>query len=274
MEVKLSQRRDLLLLPKLLPKPTLPSHCFSILNSKSSIHKRFRGLASKWRFRIQEMLKVEHPTEQYFVHVVKEGETLSSISKQYGISIYAIAAANKNILDIDLVFKGQSINIPSATRDSQVCQTEMNCLQAFKLLQNHLGSLNILDGLLEHKNFIALSSHSFPHAKTTGYFLVLVPLIAFCIRCIIAAFHTRAAGELRSQVVSESEGRQPGCRSVRWKSALSDIRETDNLDAESSPRSYSDSDDQSQASFEEVSQAYSKLEQDYQKFLSECGMTE
>ncbi|XP_059451230.1 uncharacterized protein LOC132182038 [Corylus avellana] len=209
------------------------------------------------------MLKVEHPTKQYFVHVVKEGETLSSISKQYGISIYAIAAANKNILDIDLVFKGQRINIPSATGDSQV---------AFKLLQNPLGSLNILDGLLEHKNFIALSSHSFPHAKTTGYFLVLVPLIAFCIRCIIAAFHTRAAGELRSQVVSESEGRHPGCRSVRWKSALSDIRETDNLDAESSPHSYSDSDDQSQASFKEVSHAYSKLEQDYQKFLSECGM--
>ena len=45
MEVKLSQRRDLLLLPKLLPKPSLPSHYFSILDSKSSIHKRFRGLA-------------------------------------------------------------------------------------------------------------------------------------------------------------------------------------------------------------------------------------
>jgi hypothetical protein len=45
----------------------------------------------------------------------------------------------------------------------------MNWLQAFKLLQNHLGSLNILDGLLEHKSFIALSPHSFPHVSTSFY---------------------------------------------------------------------------------------------------------
>lgn len=56
---------------------------------------------------------------------------------------------------------------------SDQCQTEMNWLQAFKLLQNPLGSLNILDGLLEHKNFIALSSHSFPHVSTA--FIILQP---------------------------------------------------------------------------------------------------
>jgi LysM repeat protein len=60
--------------------------------------------------------------------VIGRGETLSSISKQYGISIYAIAAANKHILDIDLVFKGQSINIPSATGDSQVVSNTIGSL--------------------------------------------------------------------------------------------------------------------------------------------------
>ena len=42
------------------------------------------------------------------------GETLSSISKQYRVSIYSIAAANKNIEDIDLVFGGQHLNIPAS----------------------------------------------------------------------------------------------------------------------------------------------------------------
>ncbi|KAK4567639.1 hypothetical protein RGQ29_003409 [Quercus rubra] len=238
MEVKLSQRRDLLL-PKLLPNPNFPSHTHRVLsfylnswaNSKSSFHKHFRYIAQKWRLRIQEMSKVQHPTKHYLVHVVKEGETLTSISKQYSVSISAIAAANRSIVDIDLVFKGQHLNIPSASGDTQM-------------------------------------------AKTTGYFLVLVPLIAFCVRCIISALHTRVAGKFRHQVVNESEGRRHGCRSMRWKSALSEILEPDTLDAVSSSHSNSLSEDQSQVSFEEEPRAYDKLEQDYQKFLSECGMSE
>lgn len=62
---------------------------------------------------------------------------------------------------------------------SDQCQTEMNCLQAFKLLQNHLGSLNILDGLLEHKNFIALSSHSFLPVSATFIICSLLSIIGF-----------------------------------------------------------------------------------------------
>lgn len=60
--------------------------------------------------------------------MIGRGETLSSISKQYGISIYAIAAANKTILDIDLVFEGQHINIPSATGDTQVVSMTIGSL--------------------------------------------------------------------------------------------------------------------------------------------------
>lgn len=49
------------------------------------------------------------------------GETLTSISKQYGVSRYSVSAANKNILDVDLVFEGQFLNIPaSAPADTQV----------------------------------------------------------------------------------------------------------------------------------------------------------
>ncbi|KDO43140.1 hypothetical protein CISIN_1g0248532mg, partial [Citrus sinensis] len=45
------------------------------------------------------------------------GETLTSISKQYGVSVYSIAAVNKNIVDVDLVFEGQRLNIPSSVRE-------------------------------------------------------------------------------------------------------------------------------------------------------------
>ncbi|KAG2714119.1 hypothetical protein I3760_03G011100 [Carya illinoinensis] len=227
MEVKLSERRGLLPFIKLLPRSTFPSQSSSVL----SLHNNFRGFTQKWRFRIQDISKVEQPTKHYLVHVIKEGETLTSISKQYGVSIHAIAAANKTIQDVDVLFGGQHLNIPSATRDT-------------------------------------------PVAKTTGYFLVLVPLVAFCVRLVLDAFHTRVAGELKDEVASESEYQHHRCRSMRWKSALSDIEEIDSVDAELSPHSNNYSEAQSQVSFEEMSHVYNKLEQDYQKFLSECGMRE
>ncbi|KAB1210930.1 hypothetical protein CJ030_MR6G019679 [Morella rubra] len=127
-------------------------------------------------------------------------------------------------MDIDLVFKVLHLNIPSAIGEEQY-QTVISWFRGIKLPENHLGSLNILDRLLEQKTFTVLSSHCLPHAKTTGYFLVLIPLIAFCVRCIIAAFQTRVTGELKEELVSESEGRHQKCRSMRWKSALSDTRE-------------------------------------------------
>ena len=49
--------------------------------------------------------------------------------------------------------------------------------------------------------------------------------------------HTRVAGKFRHQVVNESEGQRHGCRSMRWKSALSEILEPDTLDAVSSSHS-------------------------------------
>ena len=40
---------------------------------------------------------------------------MTSISKLYGVAIYEIAAANKDIVDVDLVFEGQHLNIPLST---------------------------------------------------------------------------------------------------------------------------------------------------------------
>ncbi|KAH9781463.1 hypothetical protein KPL71_008483 [Citrus sinensis] len=240
-------------------------YCCFVLFSSFSSKRHLRGFAKKWRIHLQEEANGQNSYKHLLVHVVKEGETLTSISKQYGVSVYSIAAVNKNIVDVDLVFEGQRLNIPSSVREE---------LQAVTSLQLFLYAfLNVLP-MDAHRDLTSISI--LLQAKTTGYFLVVVPLIAFCIRCMIGAFHTRIAGGSGHQVANGSKGRHPGSKTVRWKSALRDIIEED-LDSGSRPRTNDPVEEQDQAqplvSFEESSHAYRKLEDDYEKFLSECGMS-
>lgn len=275
MEVKLSHRRfSDLSLPRFHfpnPKTTFPSPSLKWwVNSK----KPFTVLAERWRFHIQDISKGQSSTNPYLLHVVKEGETLTSISKQYGVSIYSVAAANKNKLDVDLVFEGQLLNIPaSAPADTQVYQVKKCESPSFDQLERLQNFMKIMDGVLNQKPFITVTTLRLPHAKATGYFLVLVPALAFCIRCIIGAFHTRARRNLECQASNESRRHHDVPESKHWKHALSDIREPDNLDGEPILNSTGTSADQDQNSFEEVSHAYDKLEHEYQKFLSECGIS-
>ncbi|EXB81484.1 hypothetical protein L484_014291 [Morus notabilis] len=200
-------------------------------SSSSSVPIKIRiPVLQKWRIRIGEISKGQYSAKHYSVHVVKEGETLTSISKHYGVSIYAIAAANKNIADIDLVFEGRHLSIPLADK-------------------------HILE------------------ARTVGGFLVLVSLVAFCIRCIVGAFHNRASGEFRHKNVNESDVKHLRSQGGRWRSALGDAWEPERTDGDSIPDSRNHSEDQPQISFEEASHAYRKLEHDYQEFLSQCGMS-
>ncbi|KAL5559835.1 hypothetical protein UlMin_036046 [Ulmus minor] len=273
MEVKLSQRADLRLL-LLQSKPNFPSHSFdfkSWANNGRFFQKQLRSRLQKWRFQIEEMSKGQCSAKHYMVHVVKEGETLSSISKQYGVSVYAIVAANKNLVDVDLVFKDQHLNIPSVARDTHL--TERRWSPNFKLPEKYQGGLKILIGQLDQKNFRVLYSPLAPYARTSGFFLVLVPLIAFCIRCIIGAFHARISGKFRLQATDESDVKPHRSRGGRWKSALIDTMEPDMLDAESIPDSTNHAEDQAQISLEDASHDYKKLEHDYNKFLSECGIS-
>ncbi len=47
-------------------------------------------------------------------HTVRFGDTLNSISRQYGVSVQALMAAN-NIYNANLIFAGQSLCIPGNT---------------------------------------------------------------------------------------------------------------------------------------------------------------
>ncbi|KAH0746053.1 uncharacterized protein [Solanum tuberosum] len=246
-----------------------PLPCKSSSFRANSTYKHFSLLPKRCKYHIQELFSNGQQWSssiQFLVHVVKEDETLTSLSKLYGVPIYEIAAANKEIIDVNLVFEGQHLNIPSyVTPYSQTNQREKIRLpkidvsetsQRFKLCGNDINQ----------KMLYVLSCRHLPYAKTSGYFLVLVPLIGFCIRCIMNAFHHRVARN-KLQDVRQASG------SMRWKLALRDLSDPDALYSDSRPEIENVTDDREHLQSEELSRAYAKLDGDYQKFLSECGMS-
>ncbi|KAK8651617.1 hypothetical protein V6N13_141211 [Hibiscus sabdariffa] len=173
---------------------------------------------SKWR--LQNEAK-----DNSCAHLVKEGETLSSISKVYGVSVHSIVAANKNIVDIDLVFEGQLLNIPAPS----LLDTQLDRAKKSRLWR----SIRALKAPSGQTFFTMLTSHRLSNqAKSTGYFLVVVPLIAFCIGCVISTFRTRVARGIRQLAGDKSQALHHGAKGMRWKSALSDTVEGDVFDSE------------------------------------------
>lgn len=96
------------------------------------------------------------------------GETLTSILKQYGASVYSLTAANKSIVDVDNVFEGQHLKIPSARKEVQLVSTftwsllnkSFNCLYvSLFIVKVHVKSCklhSILNSLLLIGSFIII----------------------------------------------------------------------------------------------------------------------
>ncbi|KAG8472709.1 hypothetical protein CXB51_034734 [Gossypium anomalum] len=279
MEVKLTHKKHISPSKSLLSnltKTTFPPHTLRLKPWAAAEIQHFQGLVKKWR--------LQNKTKDYScAHVVKEGETLSSISKMYEVSVHSIAAANKNIVDINLVFQGQLLNIPS----SSLLDTQLDRAKKTRLWQ----SIRALKAPSGKKFFTMITSHCLSNAKSTGYFLVLVPLIAFCIGCIISTLHTRASRSIKHHAADKSQAHHPGAKGRRWKSALCDSVEGDVFDSELGLDSnieveimafameecltawQSTSEDEANIQNEEASEDYGRLEHDYQKFLSECGIS-
>ncbi|KAL3641472.1 hypothetical protein CASFOL_016440 [Castilleja foliolosa] len=212
---------------KLSQSCSLPTAIFS------SSAKHFTLLAQR--------SKGQYISKKLLVHVVKEDETLSSISKLYRVSVLEFAAANKGkISNADLVFKGQHLNIHSAI--AQFSQVTM-----------------VSDDL---QRFI-IPSDTTPKT-TTGLLLVLVPLIFICIRCVMGAFRNIVDRKLRNRAANKS-GVKSNNNSMRWKNVLSD-EESEHIPDQTS-------DEHEQFHSEVILDAYLKLEDEYQQFLSECGVS-
>lgn len=198
------------------------------------------------------------------------GEKLISTSKHYGVMVYAIADTNTNIKDVNLVHDPHKLKIPStAAKVTQQCISEKRMLSTFDSPEGHQSSSDLTGGRFINMISTARSSRLLQHATATGFFLllVLVPLIAFSIRCLIGAFNNKVG-------VNESKKHHLGPKSKRWRSALSDLREPDIFVGDSKSSYSNASEDGGEIPPEEVSHAsYTEVERDYQKFLSDCGMS-
>ncbi|XP_073294648.1 uncharacterized protein [Primulina huaijiensis] len=81
------------------------------------------------------------------------------------------------------------------------------------------------------------SHHHLLRAKTTGSFLVPVPLVIFCIRCIMVATRNRNARDLINQEPQMSGVHHRMSKITRCRTALSDLRDPDTMDTECEPDS-------------------------------------
>ncbi|KAL7156194.1 hypothetical protein ABFS83_03G127100 [Erythranthe nasuta] len=237
-----------------LSQSSLPTAIFTSSSPSSLLHFQ------QWKLEIERISRKGQGmiSKESANHVVKDdrGETLTSISKLYGVSTIencCLSAANdKEMADADLVSDGQNRN------STHTCNLEGTELHEHHQLSNATVSKQ------PNQIFYLLSSHQLPLVgKTAGSFLVMVPLMAFCISCIIGTFRNRVFRNSRDKASSKYGVQHHN--SPRWKHVL---------DAESEPdNSHPLYEDQEQVNFEDASHANTKLEDDYQKFLSECGMS-
>ncbi|XP_039012295.1 uncharacterized protein LOC120141519 isoform X2 [Hibiscus syriacus] len=229
MEVKLSHKRHFLLSKSPLSdhtKASFPPRTLQFKPWAAAEIQRFQGLVKVFlSLPAPPFPNGDYRTRQRTIPALMQGENLSSISKMYGVSVHSIAAANKNIMHIDLVFQGQLLNIPAPS----LLDTELDRVKKNRLLH----SIRALKAPSGKTLFTVLTSHRLSKAKSTGYFLVAVPLIAFCIGCVISTFLTRVSRGIRQQAVDKSLTLHHGAKGMRWKSALSDTVEGNVFDSKS-----------------------------------------
>ena len=64
-------------------------------------------------FSIEDFAKPPQETPQYIIHVIKFGETLSKISREYGVSVTDILNVNPSLAEINNLSPDQIIRIPN-----------------------------------------------------------------------------------------------------------------------------------------------------------------
>jgi LysM repeat protein len=76
---------------------------------------RYNGLSDPDKIYVGQSIKIpgeyDPPAGQGDIHIVRPGDTLTSIALQYGISTQALMAAN-NLRDPDFIYIGQRLMIP------------------------------------------------------------------------------------------------------------------------------------------------------------------
>ncbi|XP_057793699.1 uncharacterized protein LOC131010266 isoform X2 [Salvia miltiorrhiza] len=244
MELKLSQSS--------LPTP--------IFNPSSFFPKHFALLSQRWKLDIQRIAgKGRFASKKNLVHFLK---LLIRTRRLLMSTSFSKANVSKSLL---LLLDVLNCSIFLMFDLPYQCDFEGH------LLPN--GSARLGFHIRQWKTQISstMPFHQFSIAKAAGSFPILVAVVALCIVCIMGAFRIILAKNSRQKSADKSSN----C--ARWRTALSELRDPDSLDAESAPDSDLQlqplPDDKEQFHLEDASHGYNKLEGEYEKFLSECGMS-
>ena len=77
------------------------------------------------------------------VYTIRSGDTLSKLSSKYGISLKELMAINTQIDDANMIYAGQSINIPSSNGSaggSTSGNTNADGIEWFDIARDELGT--------------------------------------------------------------------------------------------------------------------------------------
>ncbi|KAF8099053.1 hypothetical protein N665_0253s0002 [Sinapis alba] len=266
------------------------------------INKRFRRIAEKWRFRVQQMSGMEQMTKQELARSAKRSESLRQILKQYGISEESPEEnkTSRRFDDLNCKEKHDAAVPSSVIDDSEMNTTEelpdlrlqekygeiVSITEAVSDLNHHICKekhdavptvMSTTEGLPDlgrQEEFCETVStteevsgqthHRFPHLKTGALFTSsLLPVLGFCTLCIIGTLHA---------IISRSHHHDSSKR-TRSRNALSESNEPVASDEHDTSPEYTVRSAYPEAS-NEVDQARSKVEREYKRFLLECGLNE
>lgn len=261
-------------------------------NKENVIQGRSRGFQEKPQRRSRENVKMwnsvkgskfrassytyntdEATTSVY--HTVTVGQTLASIARQYDTSIEEIALMNR-IEDIDMIQAGQLLIVPVHSKVlRRVPSRTMGLDEITRKDQNMMpdSSISIKPSTLP--GFIISSPVSLQLVKATVPFLLLLPIVAFCIRALVYSVLSRMGEETYNQKSDKVNLiAQHGPKLTRWHGVLDGDSDTEVLHISSPAYNITDCEENpSKDAYEEMHQSYAELEPAYLKFLAESGLS-
>ncbi|CAH8272777.1 unnamed protein product [Arabidopsis lyrata] len=222
--------------------------------------KRFRRVSERWKIRAQQMLEKEQRTQHELARFAKRSESLRRILKQYGVSVETPEENKTSSRLDDLNFEEKHHDdVPSSVIDDAKMNTTEE-LPDLRQQEKYSETVSTADNLSGHDH------HNLPHLNTGVLFTSLLPVLGFCIVCIIGTLHT---------IISRkpSQDHHHGSKTTRWRTALIDWNEPLASDEHDSSPEYRVASTNQEAN-DEMNEAYNRVELEYKRFLLECGVSE
>ncbi|EFJ16844.1 hypothetical protein SELMODRAFT_421511 [Selaginella moellendorffii] len=215
---------------------------------------------------------VTHPVSFSICHNVQEGETLTSIARQYSTSVQTIALANK-IDDIDLLQTGRVLLVPVQPRVFQK-------VAALVIQDTPSTSEEIISTVAQPRSPVPPWMVSgFPNfVSFTAPLLLLVPVVLLGFRKLLQEAQNRIKVEVsRTQAEKELWDVQRRPRLHRWQRILDGDRESEVAvpgDGQRLEGAESETEEQRKArEEEELRKSYAELEATYMQFLADSGLS-